>query len=96
MLQVGIDIAHFHEFKDSIEFTKQLLVEQAVFCLPGEVCSSKYFEMKQRLYTNNVFHYHPSQAFHYPGYLRVVLVMPRDKIEEACQRVTKFCSQHYK
>ena len=39
MLQVGIDIAHFPEFKDSIEFTKQLVVEQAVFCLPGEVSS---------------------------------------------------------
>ena len=46
MLQVGIDIAHFPKFKDSIEFTKRLVVEQAVFCLTGEV-SSIYFELEQ-------------------------------------------------
>lgn len=36
-LMVGIDISHFPEFKDDIDFTKQLLIEQSVFCLPGQV-----------------------------------------------------------
>ena len=32
-----IDIEHFPEFKDELDFTKQLVLEQSVFCLPGMV-----------------------------------------------------------
>ena len=89
-LQVGIDIAHFPEFENSVKFTKQLVVEQAVFCLPGEVSIilSRHGDCSHVQ--------HPSQAFFYPGYFRVVLVMPPGKIAEACQRITKFCNDHYK
>ena len=47
-MQVGIYIAHFPKFNDSIQFTKQLVVEQAVFCLPGEM--SMYLAHEQQLY----------------------------------------------
>ena len=30
-------LAHFHEFNNDTDFTKQLLIEQSVFCLPGDV-----------------------------------------------------------
>ena len=36
-LMVGIDIDRFPEFKDDVDFTKQLVIEQSVFCLPGQV-----------------------------------------------------------
>ena len=53
-LMVGIDIAHFHEFNNDIDFTKQLLIEQSVFCLPGDVsyeinnykCFFRYFNVQ--------------------------------------------------
>lgn len=34
-MMVVIELEHFPEFEDDIGFTKQLLVEQSVFCLPG-------------------------------------------------------------
>ena len=36
-MMVAIEIDHFPEFKDDIDFTKQLVLEQSVFCLPGWV-----------------------------------------------------------
>ncbi len=36
-MMVGIDIDRFPEFNDDIDFTKQLVIEQSVFCLPGQV-----------------------------------------------------------
>ena len=36
-MMIGIDIDRFPGFKDDIEFTKQLVIEESVFCLPGEV-----------------------------------------------------------
>ncbi|XP_056271676.1 tyrosine aminotransferase [Pseudoliparis swirei] len=34
-LMVGIDIYHFPEFKDDVDFTQRLVTEQSVFCLPA-------------------------------------------------------------
>eukprot|EP00731_Ephydatia_muelleri_P025957 Em0018g57a len=70
-MMVTIDIEHFPEFKDEIDFTKQLVLEQSVFCLPG-------------------------MAFRYPNCFRIALVMPKEKIQEACTRMKNFCSKHYK
>ena len=39
-LMVGIDINEFPEFDNDIDFTKQLVLEQSVFCLPGDVSLS--------------------------------------------------------
>lgn len=36
-LMVGININEFPEFNNDIDFTKQLVLEQSVFCLPGDV-----------------------------------------------------------
>lgn len=35
-LMVGIDIEHFPEFDDEMDFLQQLVREQSVFCLPGK------------------------------------------------------------
>ena len=36
-MMIGIDIDQFPGFKDDIEFIKQLIIEEFVFCLPGTV-----------------------------------------------------------
>jgi len=37
----------------------------------------------------------PGTCFEYPGYFRVVLTVPTDKVREACHRLAEFCHQHY-
>ncbi|KAG5273903.1 hypothetical protein AALO_G00156920 [Alosa alosa] len=34
-LMVGIDMKHFPEFQNDVEFTERLVTEQSVFCLPA-------------------------------------------------------------
>ncbi len=38
--QVTIDLDNFPTLKTDIDFTKQLLIEESVFCLPGYVSIS--------------------------------------------------------
>lgn len=35
--QVGIQMEHFPEFENDVEFTERLIAEQSVFCLPATV-----------------------------------------------------------
>lgn len=35
--QVGIEMDHFPDFKDDVDFTEHLVTEQSVFCLPASV-----------------------------------------------------------
>ncbi|XP_076448887.1 tyrosine aminotransferase-like [Babylonia areolata] len=37
----------------------------------------------------------PATCFQYPGYFRVVLTVPADKVDEACDRIEQFCRDHY-
>lgn len=37
----------------------------------------------------------PGSCFNYPGYVRIVLTVPEDKIAEACQRIEDFCHRYY-
>ena len=36
-VQVGIDMDHFPDFKNDVDFTERLVTEQSVFCLPATV-----------------------------------------------------------
>jgi len=36
-LQVGVEVECFPEFDSDVDFTKQLVTEQSVFCLPAQV-----------------------------------------------------------
>uniref|UniRef100_A0A1A9VRY0 Tyrosine aminotransferase n=1 Tax=Glossina austeni TaxID=7395 RepID=A0A1A9VRY0_GLOAU len=38
----------------------------------------------------------PGSCFEYPNYMRIVLTVPREMLEEACSRITQFCEAHYK
>lgn len=38
----------------------------------------------------------PGNCFEYPNYMRIVLTVPREMIEEACSRIAEFCKTHYK
>lgn len=42
-VQVGIDMDHFPDFKNDVDFTERLVTEQAVFCLPASVRHSSVF-----------------------------------------------------
>lgn len=35
--QVGIEMDNFPDFKDDVDFTERLVMEQSVFCLPASV-----------------------------------------------------------
>lgn len=37
LLQVGIEMDHFPEFQNDVDFTERLVTEQSVFCLPASV-----------------------------------------------------------
>jgi tyrosine aminotransferase len=37
----------------------------------------------------------PGKCFEYPGYVRVVLSVPTELLEEALIRIELFCKQHY-
>ena len=39
MFQIGIDLHHYPEYQDDVEFTESLVTEQSVFCLPAKVGS---------------------------------------------------------
>ncbi|XP_011867961.1 PREDICTED: tyrosine aminotransferase [Vollenhovia emeryi] len=68
-MMVYIDLPYFPEFNSDLEFVQRLLMEESVFCLPG-------------------------QCFDYRSYMRLVITVPGDMLEEACQRIQKFCERH--
>lgn len=37
----------------------------------------------------------PGQCFDYPSYMRLVITVPQNMIEEACQRIQEFCERHH-
>ncbi|XP_012286890.1 tyrosine aminotransferase [Orussus abietinus] len=69
-MMVYIDLDCFLEFKSAPEFVQRLLVEESIFCLPGE-------------------------CFDYPSYMRLVITVPEDMLEEACKRIEEFCVRHH-
>lgn len=38
----------------------------------------------------------PGSCFEYPSFMRIVLTVPRELINEACDRIADFCESHYK
>lgn len=38
----------------------------------------------------------PGSCFEYPSFMRIVLTVPRELVEEACNRIADFCETHYK
>ncbi|XP_076655272.1 tyrosine aminotransferase [Halictus rubicundus] len=69
-MMVYIDLPSFPEFNSDLEFVQRLLMEESVFCLPG-------------------------QCFDYPSYMRLVITVPMDMLEEACHRIQEFCEKHH-
>ncbi|XP_050309340.1 tyrosine aminotransferase [Anthonomus grandis grandis] len=67
---VEINLRCFPEFVNGLEFCKQMMREESVFCLPGE-------------------------CFQIPGFMRIVLTVPQEILEEACERIAEFCNRHY-
>ncbi|XP_052816861.1 tyrosine aminotransferase-like isoform X2 [Mya arenaria] len=37
----------------------------------------------------------PATCFDYPNFFRVVLTVPQEKLNEACERIAEFCERHY-
>ncbi|KOC67619.1 Tyrosine aminotransferase [Habropoda laboriosa] len=69
-MMVYIDLPCFPEFNSDLEFVQRLLMEESVFCLPG-------------------------QCFDYPSYMRLVITVPMEMLEEACERIQEFCERHH-
>jgi len=52
-------------------------------------------ELIERLVTEESVFCLPGQCFDYPNYMRIVLTVPFDLTEEACNRIAAFCSRYY-
>ncbi|XP_018573668.1 tyrosine aminotransferase [Anoplophora glabripennis] len=37
----------------------------------------------------------PGECFAIPGFMRIVLTVPRDLLQEACERIAEFCNRYY-
>ncbi|KAF7284188.1 hypothetical protein GWI33_022439 [Rhynchophorus ferrugineus] len=37
----------------------------------------------------------PGECFEIPGFVRIVLTVPQDILEEACDRIAEFCNRHF-
>ncbi|KAK2164058.1 hypothetical protein LSH36_69g02032 [Paralvinella palmiformis] len=37
----------------------------------------------------------PASCFQYPNFFRIVLTVPQEKLQEACERIDEFCSKYY-
>lgn len=37
----------------------------------------------------------PGECFQIPGFMRIVLTVPQELLEEACDRIAEFCNRHY-
>eukprot|EP00127_Corallochytrium_limacisporum_P003169 Clim_evm18s147 gene=Clim_evmTU18s147 len=54
------------------------------------------FELVQRMITEQSVFCLPGRCFTYPGYFRIVVSPPKDRLIEACDRIEEFCKQHRK
>lgn len=98
--QVGIEMDHFPDFKDDVDFTEHLVMEQSVFCLPASV--------RHRIPSTASLLHPPApvwfkyglccvfQAFEYPNFFRIVVTVPREMMVEACGRIREFCQHRYR
>lgn len=94
--QVHIDLPCFPEFNSDLEFVQRLLMEESVFCLPGQVLRlNQSFTIDSTVSIDYTFLNYFSQCFDYPSYMRLVITVPMDMLEEACQRIQEFCERHH-
>ncbi|XP_033228751.1 tyrosine aminotransferase [Belonocnema kinseyi] len=52
-------------------------------------------EFVQRLLAEESVFCLPGQCFDYPSYMRLVITVPIDMLEEACSRIEQFCVRHH-
>ncbi|KAH9502629.1 hypothetical protein Btru_073963 [Bulinus truncatus] len=52
-------------------------------------------DFTQHLVTEQSVFCLPATCFQYPNYFRVVLTIPTEKVQEACDRIKEFCDEHY-
>lgn len=45
-MMVRIEIEHFPDFENTLQFVVKMMEEQSVFCLPGEVCNTYLFQIR--------------------------------------------------
>lgn len=53
-------------------------------------------ELTEKMVTEQSVFCLPATCFQYPGYFRVVLTVPSEKVYEACDRIEQFCHDHYR
>lgn len=100
--QVGIEMDHFPDFKDDVDFTEHLVTEQSVFCLPASVrhkvpSAASFVHVPAPVSTWLKYClYDVFQAFEYPNFFRIVVTVPQELMVEACGRIREFCQRHYR
>lgn len=53
-------------------------------------------ELTEKMVTEQSVFCLPATCFQYPGYFRIVLTVPTEKVDEACDRIEQFCKDHYR
>ncbi|KAK2164061.1 hypothetical protein LSH36_69g02016 [Paralvinella palmiformis] len=52
-------------------------------------------QFTERLVTEQSVFCLPASCFQYPNFFRIVLTVPQEKLQEACERINEFCSKYY-
>ncbi|KAL5022651.1 hypothetical protein ScPMuIL_001806 [Solemya velum] len=79
---------------------KPIMPEAAMYMMVG-IDSTKFpefqgdREMVDQLIREQSVYCFPGELFYMPGYIRVILTLPEDKINAACDRIQQFCEEHY-
>nr|CAD7588082.1 unnamed protein product [Timema genevievae] len=87
-IMVGISMEHFPEFSSELHFLEQMVTEESVFCLPGQLANTPVM-LSQTTEDGEI------ECFDYPGYMRLVLSVPEEQLREACHRIANYCARHF-
>ncbi|KAK2164059.1 hypothetical protein LSH36_69g02010 [Paralvinella palmiformis] len=52
-------------------------------------------QFTERLVTEQSVFCLPASCFQYPNFFRIVLTVPQEKLQEACERIDEFCRKYY-
>lgn len=88
-MMVGVELSKFPHINTTVEFMEKLMSEESVFILCGEV-SDPFCEREYIIMCLTIL-----QCFLCPGFIRLVLLMPSEKMKEACCRIREFSNKHY-
>lgn len=90
----------FYELISGIKGLKPIKPQGAMYMMVG-IDIEKFPDIKndvdftEKMVSEQSVFCLPATCFQYPNYFRIVLTVPKDKVETACGRIREFCDEHY-